>query len=389
MSVYRQKKSPFLYAYDFVINGHRFSGSTGCQTKREAEKVEAQKRDEARELVKAQQQAAVSLALDHVADRYWQAVGQHHAGADTTGRDLARLVKYFGKDRLITEITDADMIALVAWRRGHRRTVHRKKPIKDAAEQPLIAPATVNRSTTEVLKKLFTFCKREGVAFKREPDWKTHFLPEPVERVRELKQTEADAIAADMREDYEPLFKFTHISGLRQKEAALLRWSEVDFGARRITKAGKGGKLVSIQITPSIRETIWPLQGHHPEFVFTYVARKTSKRHGTIRGQRYPVTVSGLKTCWKRLRANAGVTDFRFHDYRHDFGTKLLRKTGNLKLVQRALNHRNIKTTLKYAHVLDDEVANAVEAVAQDRAEAQGSSNDPQTVTQTTEREAS
>ena len=59
--------------------------------------------------------------------------------------------------------------------------------------------------------------------------------------------------------------------------------------------------------------------------------------------------------------------DFRFHDYRHDFGTKLLRKTGNLKLVQKAMNHRDIKSTLRYAHVLDEDVAAAVERLAESR----------------------
>ena len=43
----------------------------------------------------------------------------------------------------------------------------------------------------------------------------------------------------------------------------------------------------------------------------------------------------------------------------------LLRETGNLKLVQRALNHSNIKTTTRYAHVLDHEVADAMERVAE------------------------
>jgi len=76
---------------------------------------------------------------------------------------------------------------------------------------------------------------------------------------------------------------------------------------------------------------------------------------------------NALKTTWKRLRAAAKVDDFRFHDKRHDLATKLLRKTGNLKLVQTALNHRNIKTTLKYAHVLDDEVAAGLQQVQKSR----------------------
>ena len=51
----------------------------------------------------------------------------------------------------------------------------------------------------------------------------------------------------------------------------------------------------------------------------------------------------------------------------HDLATKLLRKTGNLKPVQKALNHADIKSTLRYAHVLDGEVADAIELVAKYR----------------------
>ena len=61
------------------------------------------------------------------------------------------------------------------------------------------------------------------------------------------------------------------------------------------------------------------------------------------------------------------MTDFRFHDLRHDFATKLLRDSGNLKLVQKALNHADIKTTTKYAHVLDEEVAAALDRVQKSR----------------------
>ena len=63
-------------------------------------------------------------------------------------------------------------------------------------------------------------------------------------------------------------------------------------------------------------------------------------RDDRVKGQRYPMSVNGVKTAWRRMRPRSGVVGFRFHDYRHDMATKLLRETGNLKLVQRALNHR-------------------------------------------------
>src|SRR5262249_20270381 len=99
------------------------------------------------------------------------------------------------------------------------------------------------------------------------------------------------------------------------------------------------------------------------EHVFTYVAQRS--RDGRLQGERRPLTYSGVKTAWRRLRKRSGVTGFRFHDFRHDLGTKLLRKTGNLKLVQRALNHSDLQTTTRYAHVLDDEVAEALELVTE------------------------
>jgi integrase len=170
-----------------------------------------------------------------------------------------------------------------------------------------------------------------------------------------------------MRADYGPFFDFVRASGMRLKECVTLRWSEVNFGTRQIVRIGKGGRRVVFPITDEIREILFPLQGQHPEYVFTYVVIYGNKRLGRVRGERYPLSYNGTKTAWQRMRASAGVNDFRFHDFRHDFGTKLLRDSGNLKLVQKAMNHRDIKSTLRYAHVLDEDVAAAVERLAESR----------------------
>lgn len=363
MSVYRHKDSPF-YHFDFQHKGDRFHGSTGTANKREAEAVEKAAREKAKKEVVESRRSAQSLKLDDIAGRYWLEVGQFHKGAETTERDLARLIQYFGPTKLITEINDDDVTRLVAWRRAQPRTDHRKNPPKDAPPLPLIAPATVNRSTTEVLKKLFTRAKLWTIRFENEPQWKLHRQEEPEERVRQLKNDEADRLDAVTRDDYRPIMDFADNSGFRLREN-LLKWSQVDWDARQIHKAGKGSRRVSTPITPVIREILWPLRGHHPEFVFTYIAAR--RRGDRLKGSRQPITHSGLKTVWKRLRAEAKVEDFRFHDKRHNLATKLLRKTGNLKLVQKALTHRNIKTTLKYAHVLDDDLVAGLQQVQKSR----------------------
>jgi len=348
MSVFRDPRSPF-WRYDFQWRGHRFFGSTKAKSKREAEAVERGIREQAKQQVAQAQAAATSLRLDDVAGRYWNEVGQHHVNDADTWRQIEKLIEFLGKDKIITEITGDDVAKLVAWRRGHRVRKGR-----------LISPYTVN-DTTEQLKKLFTRAKLWGVRFDQEPAWRKHWLAEPQERVRELQDDEAERLEAATRADYEPFFAFAKASGLRLREC-LLRWSEVDWQTRQIRKPGKGGKLVTTPITSTIREILWPLRGHHPEHVFTYEAQRT--RGGRVKGERHPLTYNGVKITWRRLRKRAGVSGFRFHDFRHDLATKLLRDTGNLKLVQRALNHADVKTTTRYAHVLDSEVAEAMERVA-------------------------
>jgi integrase len=351
VSIFRKPRSPYWH-FDFQWRGHRFHGSTKATTRREAEAVERTERERAKQHVAQVEASRTSLKLQDVATRYWTEVGEHHSGSQNTWHQLGRLITFFGQDRPLIDIVDSDVAALVAWRRG--------QPGKRGR---LLSVYAVN-DTTEQLKKLFTRAKIWGVRFDREPQWRKHWLKEPDERIRELVGDEAERIEAATRTDYLPIFRLVEATGLRLNEC-LLRWPEVDFGARQIRKRGKGGRLVTRPITATVREILWPLRGHHRDYVFTFVAARD--RDGRVKGERYPITYNGLKSHWRYLRKRAGVSDFRFHDFRHDFGTKLLRETKNLKLVQRAMNHAKIATTARYAHVLDDDIAAGMESVAKSR----------------------
>jgi integrase len=364
MSVFKSKKSAPYYWFDFQLDSRRFHGSTRCRTRKNAERFESVEREKAKTLVKALKRSSVSILMDDIADRLWNDSAQHDSDASATKTNLARLIEYFGKTKALTDIDHNEAKKMVAWRRGHR--------VKHRTDAPLISNATVNRSIIKVLQRLFAFAKTEGAQLENEPNWTGLLLPEPQERVRELQDEEAAALDKAMRDDYGSFFEFVRASGLRQAECVTLRWTEVNFGTKQIVRLGKGGRRVVFPITDTIREVLFPLQGQHPEYVFTYVAVYGNKRLAIVRGQRYRLTLNGAKSAWQRMRAKAGVKDFRFHDYRHDFGTKLLRDSGNLKLVQKAMNHRDIKSTLRYAHVLDEDVACAIERVAKSREKSRG-----------------
>jgi integrase len=191
-------------------------------------------------------------------------------------------------------------------------------------------------------------------------------LPEPEERVRELRDDEDAALQAKMDPEYEAVSRFSLASGLRCDECLLL-WSQVDLKAVRITRKGKGGRQISLPITSEMREILLSRAGHHPEYVFTYVCKRVRRSPVRVVGARYPITAAGLETHWRCCRAAAGVKDFRWHDNRHTFATRLLRETKNLKLVQRGMNHQNVSTTAKYAHVLDEDLLAGMEAASQKR----------------------
>jgi integrase len=82
-------------------------------------------------------------------------------------------------------------------------------------------------------------------------------------------------------------------------------------------------------------------------------------------GQDYPITLEALTTRWRRDRAMAArvmpsVADINWHNLRHTFPSRLLRKTRNPAWVQKALGHASINTTMRhYAHVLNDDVRQA------------------------------
>ncbi|WP_442872908.1 tyrosine-type recombinase/integrase [Aurantimonas sp. C2-3-R2] len=350
------------------MDGRRFFGSTKARNKKDAEAVERDVKAQAKaDIAQEKRTGSGPLTLDYAAGRYWREVGEHHAQNRDTFRELDRLLGFFGKDKRLDTIKDADLAAFVSWRR--KQTVERRGKNKDAPPAPLIAPRTVNAGTV-LLKAIFMRAERTWrYSFPYKPNWRDHMLKQPQERVRELDYHEGEALDAAVRDDYAPWLEFARLTGLRHKET-LIRWKNINVFAKRISTIGKGGREVSTPITPDVQAVLDQCkdengQRHHEEFVFTFICQRP--RNGQKRGRRYPITPEGAKTQWRRLKKRAGVEDFRFHDIRHDVATKLLRSTGNLKLVQKALNHADIKTTTKYAHVLDDELAAALAHVGTSR----------------------
>lgn len=337
----RQKGSPYWY-YDFVIKGVRFHGSTGLSGKREAQSFI----DRIRQEILLPDVRRPPITLDEACGLY-----ADHGATQPSWRCqryiLTALVTGLPKDRFLHDIGQRDLIAWVARRRHGRKNSSVNREID-------IMIAVWNRAT----KARFNVGEM--------PDWAALKLKVPRQTHRTLAATEETWLLGNIRADVADAVRFMLASGWRRAEVLGLRWNDIDMGALTAVTPIKGGDTV----TRPLGRHMLAIIANQPRvgpFVFTYVCARTA---GRIRraGDRYPLTATVLRQCWddaiaRGMECGALTRPIRIHDLRHTRATRMLRATGNLAAVQAALKHRNIKTTLQYAHVLDDDLRAALDAI--------------------------
>ena len=71
-----------------------------------------------------------------------------------------------------------------------------------------------------------------------------------------------------------------------------------------------------------------------------------------------------LNLFWSRARIEASLEDVRLHDLRHSYASMALLSGESIRAVGRLLGHEKPSTTLKYAHLSDASIREAVDALA-------------------------
>jgi integrase len=140
------------------------------------------------------------------------------------------------------------------------------------------------------------------------------------------------------------------LTGARRNEILTLQWDHVseEHGCLMLPDSKTGRK--AIRLSPpalALLQTIPRLKGN------PYV----------ICGERPGRHLVNIESPWRRIRATAKLDDVRLHDLRHSFASVAASGGQSLVVIGKLLGHSQPATTARYAHLADDPVRAASDAV--------------------------
>lgn len=140
------------------------------------------------------------------------------------------------------------------------------------------------------------------------------------------------------------------LTGARKSNVLAMRWADIDLRAAVWVIPGsvtKNGQTQAVPLTIAEMEILqrrWKVrkrQVHKSEYVFP---GEGSKGH-----------LVDPKKAWKSLLKRAEIEDLHLHDLRRSMASWMANAGANVALIQSAMNHRDLKTTLAvYTHTVKD-----------------------------------
>ncbi len=154
-------------------------------------------------------------------------------------------------------------------------------------------------------------------------------------------------------------------AGLRASEATALCPEHIDLMSGKLTvREGKGAKDRTLWVGEEVLEELREWTDRRNEEVGEEKVGDQVPFLPTRKGTE--VATSHLRRSVKRYARQASVEEVDRvspHTLRHTFATRLYRDTGNIRLVQKALGHSDLSTTMIYTHVVDEELEGAMKGL--------------------------
>jgi integrase len=143
-------------------------------------------------------------------------------------------------------------------------------------------------------------------------------------------------------------------TGMRQSEILDLKWSQVDMNRKTVTILEQKNRCVdTLPLNETVMRLLW------------------TKRDASVEpdGYIFPNTLNQRKenrvllTAFYKAMDRADITNFRFHDLRHTFATRLVQNGVDLYSVQKLGRWKNVAMVQRYAHHYPESLRSAIEMI--------------------------
>jgi len=158
-----------------------------------------------------------------------------------------------------------------------------------------------------------------------------------------------------------PIILLALNTGLRRGDLFGLKWEHIDLGRRQISKViektshsqRKAGRKPEAALLPLSAEAHAILtqceKQKHPTSQYVFTSPRSGGR------------LDNISKAFHGVISAAKIEDFRFHDLRHTFASRLVMAGVDINTVRELMAHSEIKMTLVYAHLSPDHKAAALD----------------------------
>ena len=213
-----------------------------------------------------------------------------------------------------------------------------------------LSGSTCNRYRS-FLSSIFSYAVRDGIV-PVNPCVRVPKFKESDHRIRFLAEDEEAALRQAMRSRapaFEAELDLAINTGMRRGEQFSLKWENVDLDRGTLTVFGKTGRRF-VPVNSAARAALLKLYRASNGSAFVC--------------QRGASDLPADRSRWFReALATAKIENFRWHDRRHTFASRLVMAGVDIRTVQELLGHKSILMTMRYAHLSPDHKLAAVERI--------------------------
>jgi integrase len=335
----------------FTYEGKQIRRPTETTDKKLAEKIYHKVMTQIAEGKWFEKPASADKTLGDLLDKYLCEHSTPNKSANTVKNDTAMVeeMKSFFGNTLLRDVTPR----LVS---SYKTTCREKG----------LAPATINHRRT-LLRHAFNLAKREW-------QWCTE---NPVERVsrekvknerdrwltleEEKKLLECCVLHPTRKENktdsvywLQEIVLFALNTGMRQDEILSLEWPDADLFRKTILVVkSKNGEKRTIPMNQRVFELLKAkARANQSDNKVVFASEAGTK-----------ILRRNLMRAFYNARDRAKIANFKFHDLRHTFATRLAQSGIDLYMISKLIGHKDIKMTQRYSHHCPDSLRNGVEVL--------------------------